>query len=140
MRMHHRHAFATKLGRQARWQAEVEAAALLGHGQRLDARLAKLVGQDAFGRRRQRYRQGAMAARLLLRGQAQRHPFLAAQPEGRQDMRDDQRSISTVHHQVTLCLPVKNRHSPATAAALSTTKVRATVPIRPARDPASAPA
>ena len=43
--------------------------------------LDKAVGQDAFGRRRQRYRQGAMAARLLLRGQAQRHPFLAAQPK-----------------------------------------------------------
>ena len=61
-----------------------------------------------------------------------------AQPERRQHMRNDQRSI--IHHQVTFCAPAKNRHNPTTAAALRTTKVRATLPIRPSRGPASAPA
>jgi len=43
----------------------------------------------------------------------------------------------TPYH-VIFCRPVAKRHSPTTAAALSTTKVRARTPIRPARAPSPA--
>ena len=138
--VYHGHAITTKLPSQAAGQTEIKTLVSFGHGQRLDVDLAELSGQGPHRRLGQRDRNHAMTAHPLLCGQAQGHPLLPTQPKRGQHMCDDQRQLARIHHQVTFCAPAKKRHKPTTAAALSTTKVRATVPTRPIREPASAPA